>query len=129
MPNTSSAKKALKKNARRRARNRTQRSMLRTLVKKCRQAAGTEQADDAFRLAVKRLDQAAAKRLIHPNKAARTKSRLSKFLKESKGVGSASPAVAETPAAETPAAEAPAPEATAPETRDAGDTEASPQPE
>jgi len=82
MPNSVSAKKSLRQNRTRRARNRTQRSALRTIVKKARLAAGTDQAEAAFRLAVKKLDQAAAKRLIHPNKAARTKSRLAKVMKE-----------------------------------------------
>jgi small subunit ribosomal protein S20 len=90
MPNTSSAKKSLHQSKTRRARNRVQRSTLRTVLKKCRTAAGTPDADAAFRLAVKKLDQAAAKRLIHPNTAARTKSRLSQVMKSAK----AAPAVA-----------------------------------
>lgn len=87
MPNSTSAKKALRKNIARRLRNRAQRSSLRSVIKKCRSAAaGDDQAatEDAFRLAVKRLDQAAAKNLIHKNKAARLKSRLSKLVKASK---------------------------------------------
>lgn len=91
MPNSSSAKKSLRQNLARRDRNRTQRSALRTVVKKCRAAAGTDQADAAFRVAVKELDQAAAKNLIHANAAARTKSRLSKFLKDAKAPASAAP--------------------------------------
>ncbi len=83
MPNKNSAKKALRQNVKRRLLNRSQRSTLRTSIKKFRLAA---QGDDpqatqaAFRLAVKRLDQAAAKGLIHKNAAARTKSRLAKHL-------------------------------------------------
>lgn len=91
MPNSASAKKSLRQNRTRRARNRSQRSALRTVVKKCRAAAGTSEADAAFRLAVKKLDQAAAKHLIHANTAARTKSRLSKLLKNAKA-GAAAPA-------------------------------------
>ncbi|QDU81803.1 30S ribosomal protein S20 [Polystyrenella longa] len=86
MPNIRSAKKTLRKNAVRRLRNRIQRSSLRSVLKKCREAAeGTDQeaTQAAFRLAVKRLDQAAAKNLIHKNKAARLKSRLSKMIKKS----------------------------------------------
>ena len=83
MPNTTSAKKALRQNAKRRLQNRSQRSALRTAVKKARLAvtAGGEEATEALRLATKRLDQAAAKNLIHKNTAARTKSRLSKLAK------------------------------------------------
>lgn len=87
MPNTTSAKKALRQSQARRLQNRAQRSALRTVIKKCRLAAtGTDPkaADDAYRLAVKSLDQAAAKHLIHANAAARTKSRLSKLLKTQK---------------------------------------------
>ena len=66
-------------------RNRSQRTALRTVLKNCREAAvgdDAEAAQAAFRLAVKRLDQAAAKHLIHKNKAARTKSRLVKLMKK-----------------------------------------------
>lgn len=82
MPNTRSAKKALRKSQKRRLLNRSQRSSLRTTIKKFRTAAAAgdaEAAESAFRLAVKSLDQAAAKNLIHKNTAARTKSRLSKL--------------------------------------------------
>lgn len=84
MPNTPSAKKELRKSRSRRLRNRTQRSSLRTAVKKVRVALAAndqEGATDALRAAAKKLDQAAAKNLIHRNKAARTKSRLSKAVK------------------------------------------------
>lgn len=87
MPNSINAKKALRQSQKRQARNRAQRSELRTYVKKVRiAAAGDDQeaADKAFRQAVKKLDQSAAKNLIHRNAAARTKSRLSKLLKKSK---------------------------------------------
>lgn len=84
MPNTSNAKKALRQNQKRRLQNRSQRSALRTVVKKCRDAAeggDAEVAAEAFRAAARQLDQAAAKHLIHKNAAARTKSRLSKRLR------------------------------------------------
>lgn len=83
MPNSRSAKKALRQNVTRRAHNRSQRSALRTLIKKFRIAAAGDDrqaAEESYRLAVKRLDQAAAKHLIHKNTAARTKSRLAKLL-------------------------------------------------
>lgn len=88
MPVTKSAKRALRKSLVRRDRNRAQRSALRTAIKKCRAAAGTPEADEAFRTAVKKLDQAAARNLIHANTAARTKSRLSKALKAAKSAPS-----------------------------------------
>ena len=83
MPNTASAKKALRQNQKRRLLNRSQRSALRTVIKKFRTTAAGDDPDNAqtaFRLVVKRIDQAAAKGLIHKNTAARTKSRLSKLL-------------------------------------------------
>ena len=86
MPNSSSAKKSLRQNKKRRLRNRSQRTALRNVLKKARAAAAqgdAESTEKAFRLAVKRLDQAAAKKLIHRNNAARTKSRLAKLVQKS----------------------------------------------
>lgn len=88
MPNTGSATRALRKDERRRVRNKQQRSALRTTIKKVRASAaavptGEKSVDDAksaLLVAVKKLDQSAAKHLIHPNKAARDKSRLTKLI-------------------------------------------------
>ena len=83
MPNSISAKKSHRQSLKRRARNRGQRSALRTSVKKVREAVAdgeTEQAASLLTAATKMLDQAAAKNLIHANKAARTKSRLTKLV-------------------------------------------------
>jgi small subunit ribosomal protein S20 len=87
MPNTKSAKKRLRQSLERRARNRAVKSSLKTQVKKVLVAVEDGDAaagSDEFRTAVKKLDQAAAKRVIHPNKAARLKSRLSARLKAAK---------------------------------------------
>ena len=84
MPNIASAKKRLRQNIVRRARNRSARSSLRTQIHKVREAiaAGNiEQGELEFGLAVKKLDRAAAHNIIHANSAARTKSRLSKAIK------------------------------------------------
>lgn len=63
------------------ARNRAQRSTLRTALKK----AHATEADAAEKLAaVKLLDRAARKGLIHPNAAARHKSRMAKAKKAAK---------------------------------------------
>jgi small subunit ribosomal protein S20 len=75
----------MRKSEVRRLRNRSARSSLKTVVKRCRVAAtgaDAEVAQTAFRLAVKKLDQAAAQNLIHKNTAARTKSRLARLLKK-----------------------------------------------
>ena len=87
MPNTSSAKKRLRQNVARRDRNRAARSTLRSQLRKVHQAVKEGDAGKAQQeliLATKKLDQAGAARLIHPNKAARTKSRLNKLVKLAK---------------------------------------------
>ncbi len=92
MPNTKSAKKRLRQNKVRRLRNRVVKSALRTQIRKFREAvkAGDlEKAAVEIRVAQKKLDQAGAKRVIHPNKAARTKSRLVKLLRRAQTQGSA----------------------------------------
>lgn len=84
MPNNPNAKKALRQSEKRRLRNRAQTSALRTVVKKVRaavEAGDVAGAQTALQLATKKLDQAASKNLIHKNKAARTKSRLSHLIK------------------------------------------------
>ncbi len=78
MANIKSQKKRNITNAKRAERNKAVKSELKTRVKTATAAAGTEDADDAVRLAVKRLDMAAAKGVIHKNQAARRKSRLMK---------------------------------------------------
>ena len=83
MPNSISAKKSHRQSLKRRARNRGQRSALRTSVKRVREAVAngeTEQAASLLTATTRKLDQAAAKNLIHANKAARTKSRLAKLV-------------------------------------------------
>jgi small subunit ribosomal protein S20 len=73
VPNIPSAKKNMRKARAATIRNRAQRSALRTALKKARR----EGATDAERLlAVRLLDRAARKGLIHRNTAARHKSRL-----------------------------------------------------
>ena len=84
MPNTASAKKRLRQNAKRRLHNRSLKSRVRSQIRRVREAVAAGDADTAqaeFRVAAKRLDQAAGKKLIHKNAAARSKSRLSKLVK------------------------------------------------
>lgn len=80
MPNIRSAKKRMRQAVKRRARNQTQRSAMRTAVKRVRTAATAEEAQAAFRKAEELLDRAARKNLIHRNAAARQKSRLRKAI-------------------------------------------------
>jgi len=76
--NIKSQKKRNITNAKAAERNKAVRSELKTRSKTAVKAAGTEQGDDAARLAQKKIDKAATKGVIHPNKAARTKSRMMK---------------------------------------------------
>ncbi len=83
MPNIKSAIKRTKTNEKRRLRNASQKSSLRTAVKQADQAvAGTDvnAAQEAIYTAQKKLDKAVTKGLIHKNAAARKKSRLAKKL-------------------------------------------------
>ncbi len=84
MPSSASAKKRLRQNKVHRLRNRGTKSVVRSLVNKVRKAIAdgdVEASTQAFQAAVPKLDQAAAKNIIHANSAARTKSRLSKAIK------------------------------------------------
>ncbi|MCZ6917478.1 MAG: 30S ribosomal protein S20 [Gemmatimonadetes bacterium] len=80
MPNSKSAKKRMRQATTRRQRNRAQRSVLRTAVKRVRAAGSGKDAQAAYREAERMLDRAAQRHLIHPNKAARDKSRLRKLI-------------------------------------------------
>ena len=80
MANIKSQKKRILTNARRQERNKAVRSELKTRVKKADKAAveAAEDTDEQVRLAVKALDMAAAKGIIHKNQAANRKSKLMK---------------------------------------------------
>ncbi len=78
MANIKSQKKRILTNAKAAERNKATKSELRTRVKTAVKTVGAENSDENVRLAVKRLDMAAAKGIIHPNQAARRKSRLMK---------------------------------------------------
>ena len=78
MANIKSAKKRVKVNATKNLRNKALKSSLKTAVKKANAAIENQDADMAqtVRVAVKKLDQAAAKGILHKNNAARKKSQL-----------------------------------------------------
>ena len=78
MPNIKSAKKRVKVTENRTARNKAQKSALKTALKKARTAQGDDQAA-LVQQAIQKVDQAAAKGLIHKNNAARKKSALAKL--------------------------------------------------
>lgn len=81
MPNVKSAEKRMRTQKVREERNKQKRSRLRTALKKVRGAESAEAAESAYASAKSLLDRAAAKRLIHPNKAARLKSQLAGVVK------------------------------------------------
>ncbi|MBJ7293280.1 MAG: 30S ribosomal protein S20 [Ilumatobacteraceae bacterium] len=76
MANIKSQKKRILTNAKSADRNKAVKSELRTRVKNALATTGTESNEEDLRLALKRLDMAAAKGIIHKNQAARRKSRL-----------------------------------------------------
>lgn len=80
MANSPSAEKRIRTNARRRARNRAIESRTKTLVKKFKVAAANDdaQAPARYSEAASALDRAANRGVIHPNKAARVKSRMAR---------------------------------------------------
>jgi small subunit ribosomal protein S20 len=92
MPNTSSAKKRMRQDSVRRGRNRAAKSSLRTQLRKVREAIAAtklEESQKEFAILVRKLDRAAARKVIHANAAARTKSRLSGAIKALKGLAPA----------------------------------------
>ena len=82
MANIKSQIKRNKTNEARRLRNKAARSEIKTRVKVAVAAAADtpEEAADALRTAIKRIDKAAAKGIIHKNQAANRKSRLMRRL-------------------------------------------------
>ena len=84
MANITSQKKRILTNAKRQERNKAVKSELRTRVKSATASVGTETNTEDVRLAMKRLDKAASKGIIHPNQAARRKSRLMKKINAAK---------------------------------------------
>jgi small subunit ribosomal protein S20 len=90
MPNNPSAAKRLRQNKVRTVRNRSIKSALKTHVKKVLTIANggsVETAENDFKTAVKKLDKASSKGVIHKNKAARQKSRMQRALKAAKDSG------------------------------------------
>ena len=79
MANTKSAIKRMRQSERRRVRNRTIRSQVRTAIKTARTAGG-DTLRTAVAEAIRTLDRAVTKGVVHRNTAARKKSSLAKKL-------------------------------------------------
>ncbi len=92
MPTTKSAAKRLRQSETRRAQNRSIKRSLSTYIRRVNEAVAAgdiAKSEAEFRLVGKKIDQAAAKRVLHANTAARTKSRISARIKRLKQAASA----------------------------------------
>ena len=76
MANIKSQIKRNRQNEKRRLRNRAVRAELKTREKAAEAASGTDEQEEKLRLAIKRIDMAQQKGVMHKNAAARRKSRL-----------------------------------------------------
>ncbi|MGA1868501.1 MAG: 30S ribosomal protein S20 [bacterium] len=81
MPQHASPKKSVRQDKKRNLRNRSLKSQLKTTTKKLGELIkekNIEEAQNLFKIVVSKIDKAAQKKIIHKNKAAREKSRLSR---------------------------------------------------
>ena len=86
MPITSSAKKALRQNKTRRARNLVRKEAYKALVVKYRKLVSSKNIEEAAKTLAatfKALDKAAKSKVIEKNKASRLKSRLAQLINKS----------------------------------------------
>jgi small subunit ribosomal protein S20 len=105
LANTKSAQKAMRQGVSRAIRNQSARASVRTYFKKATEAVTTtvQDASEAVRIAVSALDRAAQKGIVHPNAAARRKSRLMSRLHQLSLAEANPPAVEATPQAKAKA--------------------------
>ncbi|HHX41973.1 MAG TPA: 30S ribosomal protein S20 [Armatimonadetes bacterium] len=81
MPNIKSVKKDVVRSRQRQQRNQSYKSRMKTMVKKTRAAIMEHSVDEAqIRATESTIDKLAQKGIIHPNAAARRKSRLMKLV-------------------------------------------------
>jgi small subunit ribosomal protein S20 len=81
MPNTPSAIKRLKQSAKRRMHNRITKKIIKTYMKRTLAMVAAKEFDKAeadFRTATAKIDKAGVRRVLHPNTAARRKSKLAR---------------------------------------------------
>ena len=92
MPGSKSAQKQVRVTERKRLRNRSITSLCKTNITRAERlifSGELEAAQEAVAVAIASLDKAAEKGVIHPNNAARRKSRLMKKLNEAQAAASA----------------------------------------
>ena len=89
MPHTRSARKNVRKSLKRKLRNRSVKKDIKTQLKAFDEAlqGPIDELKKQYNLAAKRLDKAAARRIIHPNLAARKKSQLARLLNKKPAAG------------------------------------------
>jgi|SRR5579859_7265361 len=83
MPHTRSAKKHLRQTEKRRMKNRATKKEIKTQIKKLKEIIAGGPADKIqaeYNLLAKKLDKAAARRIVHPNLAARNKSQMARLI-------------------------------------------------
>jgi small subunit ribosomal protein S20 len=81
MPSSESAKKRVRQNSKRRLRNRVTKKVIKTLIKRTLAASAAKELDKtatAIKAASSKIDKAGARRVLHPNTAARRKSKLAR---------------------------------------------------
>ena len=87
MPNIKSAKKRVKTSLKAKQKNNAYQSSMKTAIKKIDKLGSETKLEEAKRAladAFKKIDKAFAKKLIHKNKVARTKSKLTKKVNKMK---------------------------------------------
>ena len=80
MPNIKSAKKRMELSRVANARNRVNRSRIKTALRRIREAEDAQVAQARMKEAVALLDRAATKRLLPPNRVARIKSQIARHV-------------------------------------------------
>ena len=81
MPTTPSAIKSLKQSIKRRLHNRITKKLIKTYTKRAMTALAAKEFDKAeadFRTTITKIDKAGARHVLHPNTAARRKSKLTR---------------------------------------------------
>lgn len=89
MPNIKSAEKRVRQNVKRELRNRRTKSMLKTSIRRFEESLQSGNMDEAkvtLNAAVRQIDRAATRGVVHKNTAARKKSRLSRIFNQSLAV-------------------------------------------
>ncbi len=95
MPSSPSAIKRLKQSKKSRMRNRIAKKVIKTFSKKVTtmlEEKNFEQAETDFRAAVAKIDKAGVRRVLHPNTAARRKSKLARAMNAAKAAAASAQA-------------------------------------